>query len=628
MGQTDDIMMKSRPNTYMYTPITRGHKPTPSQESNTLSEASCTTNLSADSGPLSPTYREEEEESRLQDFTDDELDSLSASGHSSPRLSPRLGGHRAAAANGCITAGAGRTPPPCIDDRVPSLGLAAGRSRVDHESGLTESRSNLSQLDGGSLRSGESGGDRFRDSIDTVVRVSLGSPQDSRTSTLRSGEAARGERITSGPGPQLECIFRMSNELKSSSGQDYGSFCKAGGGGGGGGGGGVGGPAPLALEKGGSLPTAFPSHHQQQQRQPDQPDNVFRFGPGYHRSPLLPDSDSEEDNSSPPKARKQPPDPAAGSPVKPAEPSAEDTEEEGDAIPKEPLKTLVSALFLATGFVATTSSLAITHESVPEIDPLPDVILDNVSYQQWGLDVSEILIMISTFSAFMIVMLHSYRLIILRRIWLIMGCLYYYRAITMFVTVLPKSDPSYTCHPKLDNNTALPVLVLVKRVFVLMSGMGLSINGKHIYCGDYIFSGHTMVLTLGYLVIKEYSPRRFFVLHWTSLVVSLLGVILLLIARGHYSIDCILAYYVTTRLWWIYHTLAHNNNLKTRGTHNFLANMWWWLLFRYFELNIHRPLPRRYSLPLPDRLTSFCRRKLAARRQRQQQQPPPPGAVP
>ncbi len=32
------------------------------------------------------------------------------------------------------------------------------------------------------------------------------------------------------------------------------------------------------------------------------------------------------------------------------------------------------------------------------------------------------------------------------------------RAITMFVTVLPKSDPSYTCHPKLDNQTALPVL--------------------------------------------------------------------------------------------------------------------------------------------------------------------------
>ncbi len=43
------------------------------------------------------------------------------------------------------------------------------------------------------------------------------------------------------------------------------------------------------------------------------------------------------------------------------------------------------------------------------VEPLPDIILDNVSYQQWGLDVSEILIMVSTFSAFMIAMLHSYR---------------------------------------------------------------------------------------------------------------------------------------------------------------------------------------------------------------------------
>ena len=46
-------------------------------------------------------------------------------------------------------------------------------------------------------------------------------------------------------------------------------------------------------------------------------------------------------------------------------------------------------------------------------------------------------------------------------------------------------------------------LVIAKRVFILMSGMGLSINGKHIYCGDYIFSGHTMTLTMAYLAVKQ-----------------------------------------------------------------------------------------------------------------------------
>merc|ERR1712061_882164 len=106
--------------------------------------------------------------------------------------------------------------------------------------------------------------------------------------------------------------------------------------------------------------------------------------------------------------------------------------------------------------------------------------------------------------------------------------LYYYRAITMFVTVLPKPDESYVCAAKIEDITPYDV---TRRVITLLSGGGLSINGKHIYCGDYIFSGHTMVLTMGYLVIKQYSPRRFFLLHWTSFLVSVAGVVLLILAR-------------------------------------------------------------------------------------------------
>lgn len=43
----------------------------------------------------------------------------------------------------------------------------------------------------------------------------------------------------------------------------------------------------------------------------------------------------------------------------------------------------------------------------------------------------------------------------------------------------------------------------MKRVFQLISGMGLSINGKHTYCGDYIYSGHTIILVMSYLIINE-----------------------------------------------------------------------------------------------------------------------------
>lgn len=89
----------------------------------------------------------------------------------------------------------------------------------------------------------------------------------------------------------------------------------------------------------------------------------------------------------------------------------------------------------------------------------------------------------------------------MRRIFLIMAFLYFFRSITMYVTVLPVSSTTYYCSPKSSNDTT--AFVIAKRAFQLMSGFGLSINGKHTYCGDNIYSGHTVMLVLGYLTIAE-----------------------------------------------------------------------------------------------------------------------------
>lgn len=101
----------------------------------------------------------------------------------------------------------------------------------------------------------------------------------------------------------------------------------------------------------------------------------------------------------------------------------------------------------------------------------------------------------------------------------------------------------------------------------MLGGMGLSINGKHSYCGDYMYSGHTVMLSFCYLFIREYAlPRRLRTFN-TKLINVLLfcasctGVICVIISRGHYLIDILVAYYVTTRLFWIYHTIAHNQML-------------------------------------------------------------------
>ena len=70
----------------------------------------------------------------------------------------------------------------------------------------------------------------------------------------------------------------------------------------------------------------------------------------------------------------------------------------------------------------------------------------------------------------------------------------------MYVTVLPKADPTYQCSPKVNTTS---VVLVIKRAIQLLSGFGLSINGQHTFCGDYIYSGHTVCLVMAYLIVKE-----------------------------------------------------------------------------------------------------------------------------
>ncbi|XP_023719587.1 phosphatidylcholine:ceramide cholinephosphotransferase 2 isoform X2 [Cryptotermes secundus] len=266
--------------------------------------------------------------------------------------------------------------------------------------------------------------------------------------------------------------------------------------------------------------------------------------------------------------------------------------------PKEKWKTFIAFLIMASSFMATTMTLALIHERVPDKDvgPLSDVFLDSVAEAAWALDVSEILIMIATTAASFVLVFHKHRFIVMRRVFLILAALYLMRSVTMFVTVLPVSSHNYYCSPKMNTTSGIVVL---KRAWQLMTGFGLSINGKHTYCGDYIYSGHTVILVLSYLIIGEYSPRRCFPVHWLSWCLSLTGIVMVLWSHGHYTVDVIIAYYVTTTLFWIYHTLANNANLKQNGPNNFLSRMWWFPLFWYFEKNVGGPVPRQYEWPLP-----------------------------
>ena len=131
---------------------------------------------------------------------------------------------------------------------------------------------------------------------------------------------------------------------------------------------------------------------------------------------------------------------------------------------------------------------------------------------------------------FILVVAHRHRLVVLRRICLLMGLLYLMRAATIYITVLPVPDPvNMTCLPSL-NSTAFKVVAARAFNFMLTGGLTLGniqnpfdqlslspltcddltrhgwnsfeTEGGGYLCGDYFFSGHTVILTMGALVIQ------------------------------------------------------------------------------------------------------------------------------
>lgn len=268
--------------------------------------------------------------------------------------------------------------------------------------------------------------------------------------------------------------------------------------------------------------------------------------------------------------------------------------------PKERWKTCVALMFVLLNFLLTTASLSITHElRDPSMGPLPDLTLDHIPYRSWALDMSEVLILVGVLVAALVVFCHKHRYILIRRVSLMVGLLYGYRAVTMLVTSLPSANREYHCDVQL--NHTITAGEVARRVLKIMSGFGLSINGQHVYCGDWIFSGHTMILVLCYLIVEEYTDGRLrivWLVHWLLAVVAWAGVGMLLVSRGHYTIDVVIAYFVTTRLWYMHNSLIQERLRGGGGSEGHLARLWWWRLAVWLEDNVRGEVTPQFEFPV------------------------------
>lgn len=75
----------------------------------------------------------------------------------------------------------------------------------------------------------------------------------------------------------------------------------------------------------------------------------------------------------------------------------------------EQFKTFIAFLMLNISFFATSISLALTHDLVPRISPLPDVFLDNFENLDNLLKVSEIQIMVAVNTCIVLIFFHKHR---------------------------------------------------------------------------------------------------------------------------------------------------------------------------------------------------------------------------
>jgi hypothetical protein len=256
----------------------------------------------------------------------------------------------------------------------------------------------------------------------------------------------------------------------------------------------------------------------------------------------------------------------------------------------------------------TAVVMTVVHDRVPDMNkypPLPDIILDNVPHIPWAFEMTEITGMTLLTIWLLVIIFHKHRFIIARRFFAIAGTIFLLRCFTMIITSLSVPGVHLDCKPRPYGTWANRL----HNAYIIWSGAGLSLQGVRT-CGDYMFSGHTVSLTLLNFFITEYTSRRIYFLHTFTWLCNCFGVFFILAAHEHYSIDVFVAFYITSRLFLYYHTLV-NNRAVTKYQESFDAKRTWFYfpLFSFFEQNIDGRIPNEFQLPLtPEDITNLFSR--------------------
>lgn len=235
-------------------------------------------------------------------------------------------------------------------------------------------------------------------------------------------------------------------------------------------------------------------------------------------------------------------------------------------IPAERWKTALAFLYTLIVSWWTAFVMVVVHDRVPDMEkypPLPDIILDNLPVIPGAFEMCELCGMVLMCIWVLVILFHKHRWVIMRRFFSLTGTIFLLRSVTMLITSLSVPGEHLECAPRPYGD----IWNKLYNAFTIWTGAGLSLQGVR-SCGDYMFSGHTVGLTLLNFFITEYTSH-IYMLHTFSWICNVFGVFFILAAHEHYSIDVFVAFYITSRLFMYYHTLA---NQKIPTYYNITAN--------------------------------------------------------
>jgi len=91
------------------------------------------------------------------------------------------------------------------------------------------------------------------------------------------------------------------------------------------------------------------------------------------------------------------------------------------------------------------------------------------------------------------------------------------------------------------------------------------------------------------------TPQRLPMLHTATWIMNIFAIFFILAAHEHYSIDVFVAFYLTSRLFLYYHSLANNRVLLQPDC---VRMRIWFPMFSYFESSLDGIVPNEYESPL------------------------------